>query len=49
MRFFMRIHFDEQQVPDATTLLNFRHMFEKNRISGKIFADVNTRLIVHFL
>jgi len=44
MRTFMRIDFNEQQVPDATTLLHFRHMIEKNRIGEKIFADVNRRL-----
>ena len=28
-------------VPDATTLLKFRHMLEKNKIGEKIFADVS--------
>ena len=40
MRTFMHIDFNEQQVPDATTLLKFRHMLEKNKIGEKIFADV---------
>ena len=44
MRTFMHIDFNEQQVPDATTLLKFRHMLEKNKIGEKIFADVNSRL-----
>ena len=44
IRTFMHIDFNEQQVPDATTLLRFRHMREKNRIGEKIFADVNSRL-----
>ncbi|MCR5002535.1 MAG: IS5 family transposase, partial [Lachnospiraceae bacterium] len=44
MRSFMHIDFTEQQVPDATTLLKFRHMLEKNKIGEKIFADVNDRL-----
>lgn len=44
MRTFMHIDFSEQQVPDATTLLHFRHMLEKNRLGEKIFADVNQRL-----
>ena len=44
MRTFMHIDFNEQQVPDATTLLKFRHMLEKNRIGEKLFADVNSRL-----
>lgn len=44
MRTFMHIDFHEQQVPDATTLLKFRHMLEKNDVGAKIFADVNKRL-----
>lgn len=44
MRTFMHIDFNEQQVPDATTLLKFRHLLEKNKIGEKIFADVNKRL-----
>ena len=44
MRSFMHIDFHEQQVPDATTLLKFRHMLEKNKIGEKIFSDVNARL-----
>ena len=44
MRSFMHIDFHEQQVPDATTLLKFRHMLESNKLGEKIFADVNSRL-----
>lgn len=44
MHTFMRIDFNEQQVPGATTLLKFRHMLKKNRIGEKIFADVNKQL-----
>lgn len=44
MRSFMHIDFNEQQVPDATTLLKFRHMLEANKLGEKIFADVNSRL-----
>lgn len=44
MRSFMHIDFNEQQVPDATTLLKFRHMLEANKLGEKIFADVNRRL-----
>ena len=44
MRIFMHIDFNEQQVPDATTLLKFRHILEQNKIGEKIFADVNKRL-----
>ena len=31
-RKFMGINFNEEQVPDATTLLKFRHLLEKNQI-----------------
>ena len=44
MRSFMHIDFHEQQVPDASTLLKFRHMLESNKLGEKIFADVNSRL-----
>lgn len=44
MRTFMHIDFNEQQVPDATTLLKFRHMLEKNKIGENIFTDVKNRL-----
>lgn len=44
MRSFMHIDFNEQQVPDATTLPKFRHMLEANKLGEKIFADVNNRL-----
>ena len=36
MRSFMGINFMTEQVPDATTLLNFRHLLEKHNI-GKVF------------
>ncbi len=35
---FMHIDFNEQQVPDAATLLKFRHMLERNRIGEKTAA-----------
>ena len=44
MRTFMHIDFNEQQVPDATTLLKFRHILEKNRIGEKVFEDVKACL-----
>ena len=44
MRSFMHIDFHEQQVPDTTTLLKFRHMLESNKLGEKLFADVNSRL-----
>ena len=44
MRRFIGINFMDEQVPDATTLLHFRHLIEKHHIGEKIFADVNERL-----
>ena len=44
MRRFMGINFFEQDVPDATTLLHFRHLLEEKGI-GKLFFDaINRRL-----
>jgi IS5 family transposase len=44
MKKFLKIDFNEESVPDATTLLKFRHMLEQNLIGAKIFADVKRRL-----
>ena len=44
MRSFMHIDFFTEQVPDATTLLKFRHLLEEHKIGEQIFADVNSRL-----
>lgn len=33
-----------EQVPDATTLLKFRHLLEEHKIGEQIFADVKARL-----
>lgn len=44
MRRFMRLNFMDEQIPDATTLLHFRHLLEKHNIGEKIFEDVNARL-----
>ena len=44
MRSFMRLDFIENQVPDSTTLLKFRHLLEREKIGEKIFADVQERL-----
>ena len=44
MRSFLQIDFLTEQVPDATTLLHFRHLLEENRIGEKIFDDVKGRL-----
>ena len=44
MRKFMKINFLTESVPDATTLLKFRHILEKNEIEKKIFDDINNTL-----
>ena len=41
---FLGINFLEEQVPDATTLLNFRHLLEEHNICKAIFDDVNKQL-----
>ena len=40
----MHIDFFTEQVPDATTLLKFRHLLEEHNIGEQIFADVKNRL-----
>lgn len=40
IRRFARIELGTDAVPDETTILNFRHLLEKNDLSGKIFAEV---------
>jgi IS5 family transposase len=42
MRKFMKIDFVSEQVPDATTLLKFRHIIEKHGI-GKLFFEAQNR------
>ena len=44
MRSFMHIDFLSEQVPDATTLLKFRHLLEEHKIGEQIFADITARL-----
>lgn len=44
MRNFMHIDFLTEQVPDATTLLHFRHLIEDNRIGEAIFNNVIEKL-----
>ncbi|MGV1010770.1 MAG: IS5 family transposase [Dermatophilaceae bacterium] len=43
MRTFMGLDFAVAQVPDATTLLHFRHLIEKHRLGEAMFAAL-TRL-----
>ena len=41
MRKFMGINFFEQDVPDATTLLHFRHLLEEKGIDKLFFDAIN--------
>ncbi len=40
-RKFIGIDFNEEQVPDATTLPKFRHLLEKNHMGGQMFKAIN--------
>jgi len=40
MRKFMGINFYEEQVPDATTLLHFRHLIEEHKIAEQLFNAI---------
>ena len=44
MRGFMGINFFEQDIPDATPLLHFRHLLEEQGI-GKLFFDAINRCL----
>ena len=41
MRRFMGLDFAVEQVPDATTLLHFRHLLEKHELGEKLLASQN--------
>ena len=40
MRRFAGIELAEDAIPDETTILNFRHLLEKHKLTEKIFAEV---------
>lgn len=44
LRKFSHIDFMYEQVPDATTLLKFRHLLEEHNIGEQIFKDITVRL-----
>ena len=44
MRQFMRLDFGKQQVPDATTLLHFRHLLEKHKLGEAMFTALSAKL-----
>jgi len=44
LRSFMKINFNTEQAPDATTLLKFRHLLEKNKIGQVFFQAISSTL-----
>jgi transposase, IS5 family len=48
-RQFCRLDLGRQGVPDATTLLNFRHLLEKHELGAAIFARVGQLLLANGL
>ena len=43
-RWFMKINFHDEQVPDATTLLKFGHLPEEPKIGELLFGSLVTCL-----
>ncbi len=46
---FARINFQTEGVPDATTLLNFRHLLEAHDLYKSLFTAINADLAAHGL
>ncbi len=46
-RDFCRIDLGRERVPDATTLLNFRHLLEEHKIGAALFAKVGELLLAN--
>jgi IS5 family transposase len=46
-RDFCRIDLGRERVPDATTLLNFRHLLERHQIGARLFAKVGELLLAN--
>ncbi len=44
MRIFVGINLGAESVPDATTLLKFRHLLEEHKLTKAIFKEVKTML-----
>lgn len=45
MRIFAGIDLSREAVPDATTLLKFRHLLERKALTQRILAEVNAQLV----
>ena len=48
-RDFCRIDLGRERVPDATTLMNFRHLLERNGLGAALFAKVGELLLANGL
>ena len=46
-REFCRIDLGRERVPDATTLLNFRHLLEQHHLGAMLFAKVGELLLAN--
>ena len=46
-REFCRIDLGQERVPDATTLMNFRHLLEAHQLGAALFAKVGELLMVN--
>ena len=44
MRRFAGVELGEDRIPDETTILNFRHLLERYRLTEAIFAEVSAHL-----
>ena len=44
MRTFAGIDLSVEAVPDATTLLNFRHLLEEHELTQRLFTEVGALL-----
>jgi len=44
MKKFMKIDFSQEDAPDASTLLDFRHLLERNNLQEKMFERINAVL-----
>jgi IS5 family transposase len=44
IRRFSDIEIGDDRISDETTILNFRHLLEKHRLTEKLFAEVNRQL-----
>lgn len=42
---FLNIDLIENAIPDETTILNFRHLLEKNNLTKEIFQEINNYLL----